>query len=143
MPDLMTCWQTALINGVDIREWAYITDASGLISNGPQKGDIIEQDWLPGAIWQKGPKGTYSFPVPVIMVSREEDVAQGQLHDLQAFVGDQVTLTRRLTRRGVDVAETCQAVMASAVQVSWDFDRRQQLRAALVWQQLSGVWSPA
>lgn len=130
-----------LINGTDIQTWAAVTDASGLLSNGPQKGDLIEGDWTAGAIWQQGPKGLYSFPVPVIMRSSQQDVAFGQLRALQAFVGTQVTLTRRLVVDGATVNETCQAVMTAAVQVDWDLSRRAQLRAVLVWQNLSGGWS--
>lgn len=127
---------TLLINGTDIQTWAAVTSAEGLLSNGPQKGDLIEQDWSDGAIWQKGPKGTYSFPVPVIMRSSQQDVAFGQLRSLQAYVGTQVTLTRRLVVNGATVNETCQAVMTAAVQVQWEFTARAQLRAVLVWQVL-------
>jgi hypothetical protein len=132
---------TLLIDGTDIQTWAAIESAEGLLSNGPQRGDIIEQDWVAGAIWQPGPKGTYTFEVPVIMRSSVQTVAFGQLRALQAMVGTQKTLTRRLTVNGVVVNETCQAVMANAVQIGWDFSRRAQIRAVLVWQNLSGGWT--
>jgi hypothetical protein len=41
-----------------------VTDWAGLLSEGPIGGDIIEQDWVDGAIWQMGPNKTYSFDVP-------------------------------------------------------------------------------
>lgn len=128
---------TLLINGVDIQTWCAITSAEGLLSNPPQKGDVIEQGWTDGAIWQKGPKGPYTFEVPVIMRSSEQDVALGQLRALQAMVGDQKTLTRRLVVNGVTINETCQAVMANAVQVNWSFAKRAQVRAVLIWQALT------
>ena len=132
---------TLLINGTDVQTWAAITSAEGLLSNAPQRADIIEQDWVNGAIYQAGPKKTYSFDVPVIMRSSQQDVAFAQLRALQAFVGTQVTLTRRLVVSGATINETCQAVMVNAVQVQWDFTRRAQVRAVLVFQQLSGVWT--
>jgi hypothetical protein len=138
---LPVCFESLYIDGTDIRTWANITNAEGLLSNAPTKADIIEQDWTAGAIYQKGPKGTYQFDVPVIMTSREQDVAMGQLRALQAFEGTQVTLTRTLTVNGVQVSESCQAVMTNAVEVVWNFDFRQQVRAVLIWQQLSGAWS--
>ena len=128
---------TLLIEGTDIQTWAAITSAEGLLSNPPQRGDIIEQDWVDGAIWQKGPKGTYTFEVPIIMRSSQQDVALGQLRDIQAYVGDQVTLTRRLVVDGATINETCEAVMANAVQVQWGFERRAQIRAVLIFQSLS------
>lgn len=137
MPITATCTETLLINGTDIQTWCAITSAEGLLTNPPQRGDIIEQAWTDGAIWQKGPKGTYSFDVPVIMRSDQQDVALGQLRALQAFVGDQVTLTRRLTVNGVVVNEACQAVMASATRVVWNFRQRKQIRAILIFQSLS------
>ena len=136
-----TCTDTLLINGTDVQTWAAITNADGLLSNAPQRADIIEQDWTAGAIYQAGPKKTYTFDVPVIMRSSQQDVALGQLRALQAYVGTQVTLTRRLVVNGATVNETCQAVMVNAVQVQWDFTRRAQVRAVLVFQQLSGVWA--
>ena len=132
---------TLLINGTDIQTWCAITSAEGLLSNAPQKGDLIEQDWVDGAIWQKGPKAAYTFEVPVIMRSSNQSYAFAQLRALQAMVGDQKTLTRRLVINTTTVDETCQAVMANAVQVGWDFSRRAQIRAVLVWQNLSGGWA--
>jgi hypothetical protein len=133
---ITNCFDTLLINSVDIRTWAYITNAEGLLSRAPQKGDLIEQDWVAGAIWQKGPKAAFTFEVPVVMKSRQQDVALGQLRALQAMVGDQKALTRRLTVNGVEVSETMQAVMANAVQIGWQFSSRARVDAVLVWQAL-------
>jgi hypothetical protein len=139
---ILPCWNTLLIDGTDIRViGAYITSAEGLLSEAPQKGDLLEFDFADGAVWVKGPKGPYTFEVPVVMTSRVQDVALGQLRALQSFVGDEVTLTRQLTVDGADVSETCQAVMASAVRVVWDFRNRARLDAVTVWQNLSGSWT--
>lgn len=137
------CWDSLLINGTDIREWGWITSAEGLLGTGPSKGDVIEQDWRDGAIWQQGPKGTYSFDVPVVLNSGAQDTNLGNLRALQAFTGQQVTLTRRLTVNGAQIAETCQAVLVNAVQVRWDFRRRSRIDCVLVFQNLSAGWSPA
>lgn len=128
---------TLLIDGVDVQVWAAVTSAEGLLSNPPQKADIIEQAWTDGAVYQQGPKAAWTFEVPLIMRSSQQDIALGQLRALQALVGDQVTLTRRLVVDGVTVNETCQAVMVSAPHVVWDFSRRAQIRAVLVWQGLT------
>jgi hypothetical protein len=138
---ILPCFNTLLINSEDIRTWAYITSAEGLLSAAPQKGDLLEFDFVDGAGWVKGPKGPYTFEVPVVMTSRQQDVALGQLRALQSFVGDQVTLTRQLTVNGSDISETCQAVMASAVHVSWNFSNRPRIDAVMVFQNLSGSWS--
>jgi hypothetical protein len=135
-----TCWNSILINGTDIRTWGYVMSAEGLLSEAPAKGDLVERDFADGAVWQPGPRGPYTFEVPVMMRSRVTDVALGQLRDLQAFIGVQVTLTRRLTVDGVDIAETCQAVMVSAPRVVWDFSNRQRIDCVTVWQAL-GVWA--
>lgn len=132
-----TCVDTLLIDGTDIQTVAAIVSAEGLLSNGPYRGDVITQDWSPGAIYQAGPMATFTMDVPVIMRSSQQDVALGQLRTLQAMAGTQKTLTRRLVVNGATVSETCQAVMVNAVQVQWDFTRRAQVRAVLVWQVLS------
>jgi hypothetical protein len=133
---------TLLINGADIQVWAAITSAEGLLTNPPQRADIIEQDWTAGAIYQAGPKKTWQFEVPIIMRSSQQDVALGQLRALQAYVGTKVTLTRRLVVNGAVVNETCQAVMINSPQVVWDFSRRAQMRAVLLFQGLT-PWVPA
>lgn len=139
------CWDTLLVDGVDLATWAMISSAEGLLSTGPIGGDVIERDWVPGAIWQPGPAKTYTFEVPWVMRSSQQATAMQLYRDLVAAckMGQQVTLTRRLTV-GVgltQISETCQAVCASAVTVSWDFGRRAQFGAVTTWQNLSGGWS--
>lgn len=133
---------TLLIDGTDIQTWAAITSAEGLLTDPPQRADIIEQDWSDGAIYQAGPKAAWTFEVPIICRSRQQDVALGQLRALQAMVGDQKTLTRRLVVDGATIDETCQAVMVASPQVRWDFAVRAQIRAVLIWQGLT-PWTTA
>lgn len=130
-----------LVSGTSLSTLALITSWEGILSDGPTRGDIIEQDWLPGALWQPGPAGTYSFEVPVTMLSHTPDVAIGQLRTIQGWKGVQRTLTRQITVNGVAVSETCAAVMVNAVQVRWDLKLRSKIDAVLVFQNLSGGWS--
>ena len=90
-----------------------------------------------GAIYQAGPKSAWTFDVPVIMRSSQQDIALGQLRALQAMVGAKKTLTRRIVVNGATISETCQAVMVNSPQVVWDFAARSQVRAVLVWQGLT------
>jgi hypothetical protein len=134
----MSCWQTMLIDGHDVQDYAYITSVEGLWSNGPFKGDLIEQDWRDGALWRGGPRAPHTFEVPLLM---RDDLSEGQrthqLRWLQAWEGQTVTLTRRLVDGLADVSETCQAVVASAVQIDWNFESRRFMRAVMVFQTLS------
>ena len=128
---------TLLVDGADVQTWCAITSAEGLLSNPPQRGDLIEQDWVAGAIWQAGPKDAWTFDVPVIMRSSQQDVALAQLRQLQSWQGTVRTLTRRLVVNGATINETCTAVMVNSPQVQWDFSRRAQIRAVLVFQGLT------
>lgn len=132
-----TCWNTLLIEGTDVREYGEILSAEGLLGNGPIRADIISMDWLPGAIAQIGPRGTYTFEVPLILTGGTQDVRLGNLRQVQAWQGTQVTLTRRLTVDGADIDDTCEAVMVSAPQVQWDFGSRAAIRVILIFQVLS------
>ena len=132
-----TCWNTLLIGGTDVRTWGEILSAEGLLADAPQKADLIEQDWSDGAIYQRGPKGTYSFELPLILTGGGQDVKLGKLRAVQALVGTKYTLTRRLTVNGTDIADTCSAVMTAAPQVVWQFAARSQIRVVMVWQVLT------
>jgi len=132
-----TCWNTLLIEGTDVRTWGEISSAEGLLTNAPARGDLIEQDWVVGAIWQAGPAGAYTFDVPLILSAATQDARLGDLRALQAYVGTQVTLTRRLTVDGADIDDTCEAVLVNAQPV-WDFSTRNIMRAILMFQALTG-----
>ena len=128
---------TLLIDGWDLQELAAITSAEGLLTDPPQRADIITQDWTAGAIYQAGPKQAWTFEVPLIMRAAQQDVALAQLRAFQAMVGDQKTLTRRIVVDGTVVNELCQAVMVASPQVQWDFSARAQIRCVLIWQGLT------
>lgn len=132
---------TLLVDATDLSSLALITSFEGILADGPTRGDLIEKDWTPGAVWQPGPAGTYTFPVPVTMLSHVPDVALGQLRTIQALKGVQRTFTRRINVNGAGISETCQGVIASATEVSWDFRQRDKIDAVVVIQNLSGGWS--
>lgn len=133
----MALTDTLLIGSTDVQTYADIADFSGVLQDGPQRGDLIELDGVAGAVWVPGPKGTYSFAVPVIMQSDDEDTAMGQLVALQALVGTQYTLTR------TNDYATCEAVMTAAIEVGWNLEARNLLEGVLVFQNLSGTWAGA
>lgn len=130
-----------LIDTTDVQDNAHITDWSGILSDGPTRGDLIEKDYVPGAVWQPGPAGTYSYDVPVTMKSHTHDVAVGQLRTLQALKGVQRTFSRTLLVNGVSTTETHEGVIISAVQVSNDLRVKNKIDAMLIIQNLSGGWS--
>ena len=138
----MPCWEDLHVDGVPLSDYAWIVSAEGLLSTGPSRGDLIELDFQPGAVWQPGPAGTHLFEVPVVMNTPVQDVALGKLRIIQSWEGVQRTLVRRLTVDGVQISDTCQAVMASATRVVWDFRQRGKVGAVLSFQALT-PWTPA
>lgn len=136
---MAVCWDLA-IDGTWLAGVADIMDPSGLLSDAGSKGDLIEFDFQPGAVWQAGPRETYSFDVPVELVGDREQ-ALTTMRSLQAKVGQQVTLTRRTSDAGVVRDETCDAVMVNAITVAWPTEDHAPKTAVLVFQQLSGAWS--
>lgn len=138
----MACWETLLVDGVDIATWAGITDAEGLLSISEADGDLIEYDHVDGGTWQAGPTKPYTFDVQVVMNS---NTIGDQVSELEALrtackVGTVVTLTRRLTVGAAQVSDTCTAVITNVV-VNWQFKKVNELRALLVIQSLSGKWT--
>lgn len=136
---MAVCWDLA-IDGDWLAGTADIMDPSGLLSDAGAKGDLIEFDFQPGAVWQAGPRETYSFDVPVEFVG-DRETALLELRALQAKVGALVTLTRRTSDAGVTRDETCQAVMVNAITVTWPTEDEQPKTAVLIFQQLDGGWT--
>ena len=132
-----------LIDTTDVQDHAHITDWSGIYSDGPARGDLVELDGLPGAVWLPGEAGTYSYEVPVTMLSHTHDEALGQLRTLQALKGVQRTFTRTLLVDGDTVTETHEGVIISAIRVSNDLRVRSKIDAVLIVQNLDGFWSGA
>lgn len=132
------------VNGTDIEALGCITSWDGILSEGPIRGDVIEQDWVAGAIWQQGMPKVYSFDVPIAfkpssVVDPELYSAVLALDTIKSWRGPLLTLERRLP-----VSETThRRQTASGVLVS-DLNPRVQagrfMTATLVIQQLSGSW---
>lgn len=128
-----------LIDALDVQTVADIADFSGVLMEGPWKGDLVEFDFQPGAAWEPGDGGeTYSFDLPLIMLSDDEDTALGNLATLMALRGTQVVLTR--TVAGAD--STCDAAIIASIPVEWNLDARNLVGCTLVFQNLSGGWTP-
>lgn len=130
-----------LIDATDVQDHAHITDWSGIYTDGPTRGDLVEFDGLPGAVWLPGETGTYSYEVPVTMLSHTHDVALHQLRTLQALRGVQRTFSRTLLVNGVSVTETHEGVIVSAIRVSNDLRVKSKIDAVLIVQNLDGGWS--
>ena len=128
-----------LIDALDVNTYADISDFSGVLGEGPWRGDLITMANQPGALWFPGAGGdTYSFDVPLLMKSDDEDTALGQLATFMALRGTQVTLTR--TVAGSD--STCEAVMTAGIPVVWNLEERNLIGCTLIFQNLSGGWTP-
>lgn len=136
---MAVCWDLA-VAGTWLAGTADIMDASGLLSDAPSKGDLIELDWQPGSDWQPGPRDAYSFDVPVEFVG-DREAALATLRWLQDLVGQALTLTRRTSAAGAPVDETCTAVMVNTVAVSWPTDDAAPKAAILIFQNLDGGWT--
>jgi hypothetical protein len=125
-----------------------IEDWSGILSEGPVAGDIIEQDWVSGAFWQEGPKKTYSFDVPFTALVTDtvnpniwESYLAG-IDVLKAFRGPLLTLRREFfSKTGARVRrEQAAGVLVTDLAVKVGIGR--VISTVAVFQQLSGAWAP-
>ena len=133
------------VNGTEISTLACVTSWDGIMSEGPIRGDVIEQDWLPGAIWQQGPAKVYSFEVPIAF--RPSNVVNPELYDavvaldtiktwrgpllaLERWLPVSSTILRRQTASGILVSDLNPRVQAGRFAT-----------VTLVFQNTSGVWS--
>lgn len=130
-----------LINGTDIYPYARVSgELSGLLDTGPAGGDLIEMDWRPGAVWQAGPPAAYTFDVPLLMAHEDEPSAIADLRWLQAWIGQEITLTTRITEGTAQVERSCRAVIVNVIP-SLSFTSRNLLDVTLRVQNLDGGWS--
>lgn len=126
----------AVIGALDISTVAYITDARGLLQNGPVRGDLIELDFVPGAVWEPGEFGTYSFLLPVLCKGADESARLANFRTIQALQdGATRTLTRTFTA-GSAVSESCTCVVTLA-EPAWDFGMADKFEVLLVIQVLT------
>lgn len=134
------------VNSTDIETLGCLQSLDGIYSEGPVRGDIIEQDWRPGAIWQRGEPATYSFDVPLAL--RSPNLAYPHLYDplwvidvIKTWRGPVLTLERRVPLAGGSGfrRETCQAVLVSQLQPT--VLGAKFITVPLVFQNLSGTWA--
>ena len=135
--------ETLHIGGTNLSTTAHITDWSGILMEGPTNGDLIELDFQPGAVWQGGTAGTYSFSVPLVMKSQDVPTAIAHAKAIQALRGTAGTVTRVYTTTAGTVTETCQGIVTEAVPLAWDLGLRTKVGLVLEIQNLSGTWTAA
>lgn len=139
-----TTGDTVKFAGTDVQTLADIADMSGILSNGPIRGNLIVKDWTAGATWIPGPPDSYVMPLPLVMKSNtDEGVALGQLRDVVALAtpGTPFTLTRVVMDGATQVTETCTAVVFDAIDTEWSFEERNLVGCTLLLRNLSGVWT--
>jgi len=135
--------QTLLINSFDLETVAGITSWDGLLDTGDPRGDLITFDFTDGAVWvPAGVFEAYRMIVPVVMRATPEDAAIADVVALEAYLGVQVTLTRKTLLDGVLTSHTCAAYM-SARPTIWDLDVLGRVPVDLTFMNLSGRWTPA
>lgn len=119
---------------------ARITDASGLLQNGPVRGDLVPLDFQPGAVWLAGERDAWSFDVPLVLKGADEAALLANLRTLQALQdGVERTITRTYTA-GSAISESLTGVV-TLVQPAWDFGVRGRFNVVLVIQATSGTWA--
>lgn len=133
--------QTLLIDSFDLNTVAGITDWNGLLDAGPPQGDLLTFDFSGGAVWvPTGLFDAYTMVVQVTMRATPEDAALADVLALDAYLGVEVTLTRRAMLDGVLKDHTCRAVMNSRP-TAWALDVLGLVPVTLTFQNLTG-WTP-
>jgi hypothetical protein len=134
---------TLLIDGWDLGTVAAITSWDGLLDVGEPKGDMITFDFQGGAVWvPAGVFDAYTMVIPIVMNADTEDAAVADVLALEAYLGVEVTLTRRTLLAGALVDHTCSAVLTSRP-TQWDLDYLGRVPVTLTWMNLDGIWAPA
>jgi hypothetical protein len=132
--------ETLSIGTTDLSDTAYITSWEGILNAAPYRGDLVELDFRPGAVWQPGEVGAWTFEVPLVMRSQDTGTAVAQMRAIQALCdGEEHTVVRTFTSGTASVSESCQGVVTSATPV-WDFGFRSRVGLLLTVQALTG-WS--
>ena len=105
-----------------------------------REGDLIVFDFAGGAVWMPaGVFDAYTMVVPIVMKAATEDAAVADVLALNAYLGVEVTLTRKTLLDGVLTVHTCQAVMTSRP-TQWDLDYLGRVPVTLTFQVLS-AWA--
>jgi hypothetical protein len=127
------------VGATDVETIGCITSFDGIFSEGPYGGDLLEFDWVAGALWVQGPKRTYTFDVPLSLSGPTYADTQAALTTIKTWRGTPLTLTRKYTSGVTAKVETCSAVLVSELNPTL-----QLLRFGLVpllFQNLSGTWT--
>ena len=128
---------TLLIGSFDLLSVASIENWDGLLDTGDPKGDLIVFDFQGGAVWQPaGVFDAHTIVIPIVMKAATEDAAVADVLALNAYLGVQVTLTRKTLLDGVLTSHTCTAVMSSRA-TQWDLDYLGRVPVTLTFQALS------
>jgi hypothetical protein len=133
---------TFKIGGTDLSLTAHITSWDGILMKAPTRGDLIELDFIAGAVWQQGPAGSYDFDVPLVMKSQDPGTAVGQAVAIQALATGATTTFRREFYSGTTfVMQTCSGVISQAIPLDWDLGVRSKVGMVLICTNLSGTWT--
>jgi hypothetical protein len=133
---------TVKIGGTDVGTYAYITDWSSILQKPPTKGDLIELDFVAGAVWQQGQAGSYDFEIPLVMKSQDAGTAVGQARTVQGLCTGATTTIRREFYSGTTfVMESCSGVISQALPLNWDLSMRSKVGLVLICTNLSGTWT--
>jgi hypothetical protein len=133
--------ETLHIGGTNLGTTAYITSWEGILQSAPYRGDLIELDFVAGAVWQAGPVAAYDFEVPLVMKSQDHNTAVQHALAILALAGTQTTVTRVFTSGASTVTQTCQGIIKEAIPLEWDLAFRSRVGVTLVITNLSGTWT--
>lgn len=129
-----------------------ITDWSGILTEGPIRGLLVEMDMLPGGQWVQGEAGVFSFDVPFVALRSDAECAPGDsdvdawraygtgIPALKAFRGPTLVVAREfLDASGtVQLREQALAVLVNALPLTSNEGR--SVDGVAVFQHLSGEW---
>lgn len=135
--------ETLHIGGTNLSTTAHITSWEGILTEGPTRGELIELDFVAGAVWQGTLAGAYQFDVPLVMKSQDVPTAVAHAKAIQALRGTVTTVTRVYTTSAGTVTETCQGIVSDALPLVWDLRQRNKIGLLLTITNLSGGWTAA
>jgi len=134
--------ETFKIAGTDLSTSAHIVSWDGILMKAPTRGDLIELDFVAGAVWQQGPVGSYDFEIPLVMKSQDPGTAVAQARTIQALATGAITTFRREFYNGTTfVMETCSGVINQAIPLDWVLMMRSKVGMVLICTNLDGVWA--
>lgn len=135
------------VNSVDIETLGCVESWDGILAEGPIRGDVIEQDWVDGAIWQQGKVKTYSFEVPLTFHTNVVNPLLADailaLDTIKTWRGPLLNFERRVPNNPADVTsyrrQTSQGVLVSDLAPRVQAGRF--VSVTLVFQNTKAVWT--